>query len=533
MNNSILIVFRDYSELILTRDTLREGLSDEYGYVQIDLETNVDQAITCFYAKAYQLVVSDNHIPQNKSSAINESANLGLELLKEVSKNKIPSILVLPGDNQELQNEVKQLSRCIIINKGTKYGDQLLQLSKFLLNILPDIKKTGYVKLELDLDKNQWRYTITSDGLDKNIIGKGLLTINSEKMVDLIKRTSNIQHIYDWNSELNSIGKTLFEEIIKNNYKFSKDFNTVRTLIDDDNNIRIHFGVERKIHPVLLEALREEDKILMLDCPIFRSIDVSGTYNNIFRQDGKKREPINCLIIESDVRGDVQVGNKLVRFRDLSNIKSEADWLENYFLQNYKEFNIGRIGVARRTKKEEKFFEEVYEYTEKEGKKVRKQMSTGSSFIAQLREIIGLHSWELLHYAGHSYYDDQTVRGYIILPPDPFAKEFTKGAVEVMEFSQWLRPPCNTQLVFLSSCHSSEENFVFELAFNKIPGIIGFRWDIDDDKALIYAQNFYTHLFKENMTLEYAFLEARRDMHGKYEENRIWAAPMLIMQTSE
>lgn len=532
MIHNVLIVFRDNSELILTRDFLREGLLKEYGDVHLDLETNVDHAITCIYNKAYQLVVSDNHIPQDKSSAVNETANLGLELLKEVSKNRVPSILVIPGDNQDLQDEVQKLYRCVIVKKGTKYGDNLLHISKTILSKLPEIKKSGYVKLELDLDKDQWHYTITSEGLDKNIIKEGTLTINSERMADLINRTSNIQHIYKWNDELHSIGKTLFEEIIENNYKFGKHFTKVRTLINDDNNIRIHFCVERKIYPILLEALEEEDSILMLDCPIYRSIKSRGEYNNIFKRDVEKRDPLNCLIIESDVSGAVKIGDKQVQFPHLHNIKNEADWLQNYFIDNFKTFNISSIGVARRTKKEENIFEDVYEYTEIMGKQFRKQVSTGSSFITRLKEIIKLHNWELLHYAGHSYYDDQSGRGYIILATDPFSNNISNGAVDVREFSLWLRP-CNTQLVFLSSCHSSEENFVFELAHNNIPGIIGFRWDIDDNKAFMYAQKFYTHLFNESMMLEYAFLEARRDMYKADSQDRIWAAPMLIMQTSQ
>ena len=70
---------------------------------------------------------------------------------------------------------------------------------------------------------------------------------------------------------------------------------------------------------------------------------------------------------------------------------------------------------------------------------------------------------------------------------------------------------------------------MFELARQKIPAIIGFRWDIIDDQAAEHARIFYKYLFKEK-SLEYAFLKTRTDMYNRDDKHRIWAAPILIMQ---
>jgi hypothetical protein len=88
-------------------------------------------------------------------------------------------------------------------------------------------------------------------------------------------------------------------------------------------------------------------------------------------------------------------------------------------------------------------------------------------------------------------------------------------------------------LVYLSSCHSSEENFVFELAKQGIPAVIGFRWDLEDKLAQKYTACFYRQLFQHRLKLEQAFLETRKEMHYQHIDNRIWASPMLIMQVND
>ena len=70
---------------------------------------------------------------------------------------------------------------------------------------------------------------------------------------------------------------------------------------------------------------------------------------------------------------------------------------------------------------------------------------------------------------------------------------------------------------------------MFQLARKNIPAVLGFRWEIDDKKAHEFAIKFYEHLFGDNKLLEYAFLEARKDMYFEYPHDRIWASPMLVM----
>jgi hypothetical protein len=128
--------------------------------------------------------------------------------------------------------------------------------------------------------------------------------------------------------------------------------------------------------------------------------------------------------------------------------------------------------------------------------------------------------WHIVHYAGHSVFSED--KGYVFFPDGP------ADAVDAETFTFWLRG-AGVQFVYLSSCHSSAEAFVFNLAKQHVPAVAGFRWDIEDTMAVKYTKCFYKHLF-EKRSLEYAFLDARKDLYCEQRFNPVWAAPMLVMQ---
>jgi hypothetical protein len=147
------------------------------------------------------------------------------------------------------------------------------------------------------------------------------------------------------------------------------------------------------------------------------------------------------------------------------------------------------------------------------------QAEAGISFWQTVDRLAKRDRWDIIHYAGHSCYQGPT-RGVFFFPG-----RFVE-TVSVETFSRELGRP---RFVYLSSCHGSQASFVFELAEQKVASILGFRWDIDDGMAVEHAKAFYTALFEEERSLEYAFLKARQRMHDLARDNRIWAAPMLMM----
>lgn len=54
---------------------------------------------------------------------------------------------------------------------------------------------------------------------------------------------------------------------------------------------------------------------------------------------------------------------------------------------------------------------------------------------------------------------------------------------------------------------------------------------MNDPKAKEYAESFYKHLFGEKeRSLEYACLEAKKEMFAKYKNSPIWASGVLVMR---
>ena len=128
--------------------------------------------------------------------------------------------------------------------------------------------------------------------------------------------------------------------------------------------------------------------------------------------------------------------------------------------------------------------------------------------------------WHLVHYAGHSLIANDE-EGYVFLPGKNIPEE-----VKIKEFGRFLRK-AKVRFLYLSSCQSSKDDFVFQLASQGVPAILGFRWSIVDDKAKEFALKFYEYLFEYRST-DQAFLKARCYVH-KYADNPIWASPMLVI----
>jgi hypothetical protein len=103
--------------------------------------------------------------------------------------------------------------------------------------------------------------------------------------------------------------------------------------------------------------------------------------------------------------------------------------------------------------------------------------------------------------------------------------------VKLAEFAKWLRRSC---LLYLTSCRYSADSVVLQLmeCENSIPAILGFRWDLDDEHAVHHAEAFYEELTSSGI-LEDAFVKARNALFCRHETNRIWASPVLVLQTNE
>lgn len=502
MNNNILIIYKNEIEAQMIAETIEDNIDESIGNVYCTQRMNAVAALNQVRRKKFDLIIVGSQVPKAKNS---KDTIKGIEFLKEVfnTGKRIPSILVLDLITNELNEASWELHKCRLVALGENFESGLLKACRTLLSRGPKPiygpAKNAIVDITLEMDKNDCLFKIQGQFDDSTYSAEGILDINRKKLQDLINDSRSIKQINPWESELQKIGKTLVEEIFKNNYIFNKHFYRIETKIGDRENIKFRFHTKRPLHPLILEAMFEDDEkqYWMLRSPIYRQLNVSGEYQKMVFNQADRSEVINCLIIESDASGNLP---KLkTSFQKLYNITMESSHLYELLNNNRKLYNVDKIEVID-------------------------NQDANMNFADMVKDELCNGHWHLVHFAGHSYYDARSQKGYVIFPDKnhPIAKD-------IKEFGQWLRI-AKTQLLFLSSCNSSSEYFVFELANNGIPAIIGFRWDLNDLFAAEYTNKFYEHLFKEKNMLEHAFLKTRQEMHKDHGEDRIWASPMLVMQ---
>jgi CHAT domain-containing protein len=107
-------------------------------------------------------------------------------------------------------------------------------------------------------------------------------------------------------------------------------------------------------------------------------------------------------------------------------------------------------------------------------------------------------------------------------------------AVPIATVAEWL-DKSGVQLVYLSCCRSSAASAALELARSDVPLTIGFNWNLDDEKAVDFARDFYGELLNEaRLKVCVAFSRARRTLYRYFSGgDPIWAAPVLIAQPED
>ncbi len=516
MVTRILIVLADEDLSRMVRDRLEKSLGAKDKHLLIDLARSEEEAKKRLKGTAYNLVVTHLHIPADNMSPRGERNQRGLSLLRwlaTLDNPFLPSILISVEIDSEVRSAARELYRCELVAEGFDMVDEIIdQAQKALAGPRGGTHKDKRLSVFISLDQKEkdWRYSLKGTGFPYQT--SGLLQVDSDsisQLADLSDVPGLVAHP-QWEMVLRDVGQRVMNNIFSSNLNFFGNFREALALAGGIEKSQICFTVEKTVHPVALEALvdRQPDRFWMLKAPIYRSLQVKTGQYPLFEDVETRQGPFNCLIIEADfdgvAPGVLDHDGKPTVLKELSYVRNECAWLRSYLRRNKQNFSVGDICHIN-----------------------RKQVSKAKSFKDHVKNVLQDNEWHLVHYGGHSYYDKENEKAYIFFPGD-FAEHEDVGV-----FATWLRRS-NTRFVYLSSCYSSGADFVFELARNLIPAVLGFRWEIDDNMAAEYAQVFYSRLFKhDNKSLEYAFLSARQHMNEKYATNRIWAAPMLILQMND
>lgn len=479
---------------VLNNRVIVEALSDELS-AKAQLSTN-----------SYHLAVVDNDLAVDENSVAEGGRGLGLlrwlhETGSQTAKALICSVessttLVLPPGTT-------------LLRSGSEFDQQLVKVVNELVSAVQQPSQhNSYVKVIVDLDEaaGQAPYHLVGEGDSYEGSTGRSFVIDRKQLKRLADRSREIVTSPGWDNRLLTLGQDVWDELLKDSGFWGAIQNGLGHVDNDLGRMKFCFRVSPDFHALAVEALASSDDATpewwMLKTLIYRSFykqrpQTRGPLLSCARKPGSS--PINCLIIEADARGLVpgveSAPGQALELDPLPTIAEEASIVEEILLEH----RSGRVLRVNSDLVGNDGFEQVLsKYLEEE--------------------------WHIVHYAGHSFFDETSRNGYLFFPGRNVGSAPEK--IDVARFCGQLR---STQFLYLSSCRSSEANLILALAENGIPAAVGFRWGVVDVRATEYAEQFYRQVFRKNEhCLQYAFLETRKIMHGKYPTEPIWAAPMLL-----
>ncbi|MEH1799006.1 MAG: CHAT domain-containing protein [Nostoc sp.] len=165
---------------------------------------------------------------------------------------------------------------------------------------------------------------------------------------------------------------------------------------------------------------------------------------------------------------------------------------------------------------------------------------TESASIQKVEQLLKQCSYHIVHYAGHSYFDQTTGEGSGLIFWEHPGNRGSKQRLTARALSQLLRDS-QTILFYLSSCVGAAVGGEDLLRGNDylgvmdaivqagIPTVLGYRWYVTDSGARQFATKFYESLL-ETQSPNRAVLYARQDIYRRNAMDETWISPILVDQ---
>lgn len=491
---------------------LNEISVDNRGDYILDLARYQQQAEMRIKAEEYDFIVSHLNIQYNKDTSIQDQQlrRNGLDLLKYFRRTNynVPVLIISPMADSISYTDLKPFEPADLIIDGIDLEQDFKNAvrrffthSSMLQDEAED--KIAYIDIGILLGPGRSYYRIQGKGFPFDARG-GLffnsLMINSlGTMSDEIAEKIRTRDT-EWRTPLVELGNMIRNHLfIKKNEDFMNSYSNVLGLINNRvENLRFRFVVDKVTHKIIFEALMGIDSdFIMMHAPMHRKLEIISHRYALFQDPDDKKRTLNCLVIRADVSGIV---NELEIVLDpIPNVDHEV----NFWDRNLRENANLNVTIIDRPERDMTYFDTIMQY-------------------------LRTRHWDIVHFAGHSAYiqkEDNNREGYLFFP----GKNIGQIYPVKLELFASLLYDANVKLVYLSSCHSSERGFVFEMVKRNVPAVVGFRWDIEDRVAEIFMKKFYTYLM-DKKSLEVSFLETRKDLYFTEQDNPIWAAAMLVIQ---
>jgi len=159
----------------------------------------------------------------------------------------------------------------------------------------------------------------------------------------------------------------------------------------------------------------------------------------------------------------------------------------------------------------------------------------GHDTFHQLTRRLRREPYHVLHFIGHGGYDEETQEGVLFMENEQGGEAWVGSE----NLSRLLRDcPC-TRLVFLNVCQgavTSEadpfSSVAGALVRAGVPAVVAMQFEITDAAAIVLAREFYTAL-ADNLPVDAALAEARKQIVFEDPDSLEWATPVLFMRVAD
>lgn len=510
-----LIAHPDPDLRVEIEHTTLEALKSQAG--QVVHAGNHQEACAALFANGENdcgLIITGVALPSDAVTPLDEfGAALGIELVRAAAgrmsnqgKSPIPAVLISAhfdlSQYQELwkTGQVSHERAPQVVQLSSNWS---MDLMKALENVRLDAsspQRERALNIDLRLLK-QWSWQVDGDGVeDYGDMSRDDKILN--KVKELSDQMSREYSSGSWERLLGMVRGELFD-LFFGNQSISSGLvqNIIRFGAD---HARVRFIVDETTHELLLEALQnpenQDPSFWMLSAPIYRRFDRPGRAYPLFKDRTSRHGKINCLIVAADP-AECSLGDPWnTSLEALPKLSGEVDAITKILKKEGAEY--GDVG------------EPVVFQADKHA----------SNAVEDLEKVLEQGPWHLVHFVGHAVRSNQG--SALVLGGE-------QGAVVKADSIARKLAQARTQFLYLSSCKSADAYFVMKLVERHLPAVFGFRWPVKDDMALACAKQFYRALFEQTSSrkyLEYALLSTKCRLHDDYEEDSIWAAPVLVMQ---
>jgi len=479
------------------------------GDVQLRHATNAQAGMALLRRSRYDLIVVGSHLASNGETAVADGRGLAF-CVEARGQSQAPMVLMVPKLTSTHLKECNRIHGARVLPLDDR--NELAETARDLL------RPTGSPRVQLDItvtaDENGWRYRMR--GADFDFQAEDKLTVHRSAWMCWTDLHHSEDHWYlDFKKVGNSIRTCLCEENanFKGHMALALERAKNRAVLlgfhPDEGKVdhRLTFVVSKTYYPLVLEAIFDPSMAepWLANARLGRRLLGSRSERGDLFQ--ATLGPLRALLICADTSGtyyDKNIPNGKVTLSKLGKIRDECRRVALRLSRTDPE--TGRSWFAER---------DIHLLGKDD------QPVTRRALMEKLKE----GPWDLIHFAGHSYFRSPDNEGEV---GSAYLFVGAQGEPEAIPFSHVASYLRGARFVYLSSCESGNSSFAAEASAAGIHTMMGYRWKVNDWTADLQARLFYRELLRHR-SVDTAFWKARKCIYERYRHKQnTWASAMLV-----